>query len=86
MATLLYTDGGRQEVTPRRGRTFSLTELQTYVGGYIELVRVSGDRLLVVNEEGLLRRLQPNMLATSIAGTGCFIVGDALLCKPEEID
>ena len=49
------------------GDTFSLAELQEYVGGYIELVRMD-QTLMVVNEEGALLGLPVNYRASAIAG------------------
>lgn len=38
----------------------TLEELQTAVGGYIETVTIASDVVLVCNEEGRLRGLEPN--------------------------
>ena len=56
------------EVTPQNGKSFSLQELQGFVGGYIELVRLPGKQFMVVNEEGLLKDLPSNFGASLIAG------------------
>ena len=37
-----------------------LSQLQSLVGGYIEIVRLSHGKVLVVNEEGLLENLPTN--------------------------
>ena len=37
-ATLYKTDGTIETIQPKNGETFSLAELQKYVGGYIEYV------------------------------------------------
>ena len=89
MATLLPVDGPPVFVAPRTGDRFSLQELRTFVGGYIEAVRLNPDEWLIVNEEGkleglpvntfatwLLRRLRPHDTDT--------IVGDALVCNTQE--
>lgn len=53
MDSILYTtDGGRRKVTPSNGTDFSLEELQGFVGGYIEIIRLGDNRLVIVNEEG----------------------------------
>lgn len=83
MATVLYADGRAEPLTPH-GRTFTLEELQAIVGGYIEIVRVPGG-FLVVNEDGLLRRLPRNGQASRLHPSSP-IVGDAVLCDPTEID
>ena len=68
---------------------FKLEELQRYVGGYIELVRLPKHRNMVVNEEGKLRGLGINYKATEIvqkeAARPEIIVGDVLICGPGEM-
>ena len=39
----------------------TLKYLQMLVGGYIETVTVRDDLVLIVNEEGVLQELEPNM-------------------------
>lgn len=84
MATLLYADGRKETVNPKNGKTFELEELQGFVHGNIEIVHVRGNRLLVVDDEGLFKQLPMNFNASSVAGM--LIVGDALLCADNEID
>lgn len=56
----------------------TLEALQEAVDGYIEvLTLVPNQAVMIVNEEGRLRRLYPNILASAIAGTQ--IVGNALI-------
>lgn len=74
-ATLYKTSGEETEVSPEGG-TFTLDELQKFVGGYIELVPLPEGMVLVVNEEGLLRSLPKNDTASFLAGR--IIVGDAV--------
>lgn len=57
-ATLFTTAGEETKVLPD-GETFSLAELQKFVGGYIELVRLPEGMLLVVNEEHALGVFPP---------------------------
>ena len=64
--------------------SITLEEMQEAVGGYIEVVRLAFDRLvMIVNEEGKLRGLPYNPAATAIMGVGGlpgdYIVGTALL-------
>ena len=87
MATLYEPSGHDSEYTPRNGKKFTLAELQALVGGYIEMVRIPGDaggRVFFVNEEGMLRKLRPNVRASQIAGQ--LLVGNAVLCSPKEVD
>ena len=72
-------------VVPDNGRAFSLLELQRFVGGYIEIVRMRGrNRLIVLNEDGKRLQLPTNELATRLlhhAGGSLFdwVVGDVIL-------
>ena len=54
-----------------------LHALQNEIGGYIEVVRISEDAALIVDEEGLLKVLCQNALASLVARQQ--IVGTALL-------
>jgi hypothetical protein len=59
--TIYKTDGQVILVLPKDGKKFSLQELQTAVGGYIQMVQPLDKRSqLYVNEEGLLENLPPN--------------------------
>lgn len=51
--------------------------LKEEIGGWIEVVRTGPGTALIVDEEGLLKDLPPNVLASSL--TGRLIVGPALL-------
>ena len=77
MATWIKTTGASETVTPADGKQFTLAELQSMVGGYIEAVRLSLETVMWVNEEGKLRNLPINSLATNIAAT--FRMGAATL-------
>ena len=56
----------------------TLEALQGAVDGYIEAVTLVPDKaVMIVNEEGKLRKLYPNIIASAIAGTQ--IVGNALI-------
>jgi len=54
-----------------------LHAMQTAVGGYIEVVRISEDAALIVDEEGLLKALNQNALASLVARQQ--IVGTAVI-------
>lgn len=76
-------------IEPKNKRTYSLEELQRMVSGYIEMVDL-GKYYLVVNEEGKLRHMSPNPIATfwlSLAtGSHDEVVGPALLIGKEAIE
>ena len=56
----------------------TLEALQAAVDGYIETVRlVPGRAVMIVNEEGLLRGMTPNPIASAVANTQ--IVGPAVV-------
>jgi len=86
MATQIKTTGEITEVVPANGSTWSLKELQDFVGGYIEIVRLpaSFGQVMVVNEEGLLYGLAENPIASLEAKRR--IVGDVIVCDGKEID
>ena len=57
----------------------SLSECQAAVGGMIEAVYLPDGRLMYVNEEGLLKGLPLNEMASDIAGK--YIVGDVIIIR-----
>lgn len=59
----------------------TLKEKQDAVGGYIEVVYTRAGKVLIVNEEGLIKGLPFNAKASEIAGQQ--IVGD-VICLNEE--
>lgn len=70
MATFLPADPTRTidtTIQPANGRTFSLSELQGFVDGYIEKITLPDGRFMVLNEDGkdILPR---NERATELAG------------------
>jgi hypothetical protein len=89
---LLFKASGRIiPVRPARGEAFTLTELQGFVGGYIEVVRGPwADRYLVLNEDGKRLDLPVNFGATILyheAGglRDDLVLGDVLLGSWKEI-
>lgn len=58
-----------------------LHAIQEIVGGYIECVGFPNNILCVLNEEGKLKRLQPNFIYNSD-----IIVGDVFFCAAGEED
>lgn len=84
-AILINTDGRMQGVRPANGGDFSLEELQGFVEGFIEIVELTPNVIMVVNEEGK-GVLEPNPTATVLAkARGAifphdYIAGNALMC------
>lgn len=88
MATLIKPDGATSNVLPADGASFTLKELQAFVGGYIQIIRV-GSALYVLNEEGKLLGLPANVAATHRAHDflleGDYLCGAVLICEPHEV-
>lgn len=89
MGKIYKTDGTIIAVEPKNGTDYSLEELQEIVGGYIEVLPLNDDEIMVLNEEGKILGLDLNDNATAlISEAGMwddFIVGDVLVCKNDEV-
>lgn len=57
----------------------SLEEAQQLVGGYVEILNISPDMQVLVNEEGRMKGLPHNEKATALCGFN--IVGPAVVLK-----
>jgi hypothetical protein len=88
MATLLTASGESRDVPG----PLTLVQMQTQVGGWIELVTLRVERgariALVVDDEGKLKGKPVNIAATALyhaalPGVQDVIVGDALLVRVE---
>jgi len=90
MAKIIKSNGETIDVNPNNGNDFKLEELQTIVGGYIEIVWLPNNEIMVVNEDGKLMELPINQEATKIYqnafGYNDVIVGDVLLCKSNQVE
>lgn len=64
-------------VKPKNGKRFSLEELQSFVGGNIEIIACPHGQIMIVNEEGRLKELPVNRVASKVAQRE--VVGDVLL-------
>lgn len=88
MATLIKIDGSTETVKPSSGKRFNLHELQTFVGGYFQMLAI-GSTVFVMDEEGKLKGKELNKAATHRAHDflfpGDYLVGDVLICEIEEI-
>lgn len=89
MATIVKTDGSKVNVEPKNGNDFKLAELQSIVGGYIEIIYLPDGKIMVLNEEGKLDGLEVNIQATLLYQAAYrvddFIVGDVLICESEQV-
>lgn len=90
MSIWIRADGNVEVVEPENGSTYSLKELNAFVGGYIELVYLSNGQLMVLNEEGKINDLPFNSLATALYNPHSvfqdYVVGDVLVCQQNEIE
>lgn len=92
-ARIIRANGVIEPVAPADGRSFSAEEINRIVGGHFEIVHTAGKAgaLLVMNEDGKMLGLPVNQTATALldeAG-GCafdLVVGDCLLCFPDQIE
>tara|TARA_Y100000310_G_scaffold327637_1_gene394307 strand:- start:2305 stop:2565 length:261 start_codon:yes stop_codon:yes gene_type:complete len=86
----MYPDGTTKDFNPK-GEIYTLEELRSAIGGgYIEIFDAGENSFIVIDEEGKLKGLPFNSLATMLmAGRlqgGDYIVGDALLCSKDQIE
>lgn len=90
MAIWIDVTGEQQEVRPEGGRaSFSLQELQAYVGGYIQIIPLEPGNHMVIHEEGKYT-LPLNQAATRRAQDYIFpwdpgIHGNVLICTTREL-
>ena len=84
MAKLIDIDGEVTQVQPKNESKFTLDELQGYVGGYIEVVPQFkfSRKVFLVDEEGLLKDLEMNLIASGLISQPLF--GNVLVLDVEE--
>lgn len=75
--------GVPRRIEPSNGTDYSLEECNALVGGYIEIVRLCGGWILVVNEDGIRLDLPVNGYASEIARQ--LIFGDAMMIRTESL-
>jgi len=80
---IIKTDGTIE--TEEREEPFTLNELQKIINGYIEIIKMHDGRIMVVDEEGLIKKLPYNEEATSMIQTAT-IYGDALVCDSNMVE
>jgi hypothetical protein len=84
MNKLIQADGVVKDIKPANGKTYSLKELQEFVGGYIELVSLPDNLIMLVNEEGYNENLPPNNSVRLLFNKQ--IVGNAVVCPRDFLD
>jgi len=65
MATLYTVEGEVKEVSPADGHSFTLKEMQDFVGGTVQIVPLPDGRSMLVNDEGKLIGLEYNEKASA---------------------
>ena len=67
----------------------SLKEMQTFVGGYIQMVMLGDDRMMILDEEGKMKGKAENVTATDLAHEHNaifetdYIAGDVMILSGE---
>ena len=88
---IVYTDMNYEHfadpVNEEQG--YTLDQLQLIVGGIIEIIPMGKGRIAVLNEEGKLKDLEFNSLATQMLEKFIpkddYVVGNVLFCKTEHV-
>ena len=91
MATLYKANGEIIEVSPENGERFTLVELYDMLScELVERLILPRNKIMIVDEEGKLRRKDTNAKATRIYHSAermniyDWIAGDALVCDSNE--
>ncbi len=89
MALLIAPSGSVREIHPAHGvPCFTTGELHELVDGWLECIHLPDGRLMWINEEGKLRGLPSNPLATLLARSVLqpfdYIVGPAVVTTWQE--
>lgn len=66
MSKVIKTNGEVYDYLPTNGNAFTLEEMQAIVGGYIEIVTLGDNLVMVVNEDGKYN-CKMNVDATEVA-------------------
>lgn len=84
-AYLITEKYGVSQIRPENRKEFKLAEVQKYVDGYIEIVKLNDEQIMIVNEEGKFVK-GCNQIASAIAhlhraiDQRDYIAGDAVIC------
>ncbi len=81
--------GTMQPIMPMNGETYSLVEMQHYVGGCIEKIDLGCGKVLIVDEEGKMKGKLLNGIATwwlLLSGMPGWIAGDAMLIESSHFE
>jgi hypothetical protein len=90
VARWIKADGIETIVRPSNGNEFSLEEMNKFVGGYLEAIRLTAQDVMYLNEQGLLLNLPINHIATQLVRSHrtehkfTTIVGDVIIANLQE--
>lgn len=87
---LITATGVTVGVTPANGADYKLEELQRLVGGLIEIVTLTENTIMVVNEEGkgaLPKNVRATVMAKALGAIfpEDYIAGNALMCPSDMV-
>ena len=77
MGKIIRTDGTCESIRPTNEHTFSLDELQSIVGGGIDIISMGRNKVIVVNADSEYLQLEDNELASE--EVGFTVKGDVLI-------
>lgn len=84
---LVTVTGIIKPVSPMNGDYYTMPEIQSHVGNYVQKIRI-GSKILIVDEEGKSKGKMPNRIATGWLineGINEFVAGNALLIERTHI-
>lgn len=89
-AQVIKVDGTIVEVEPKNGTDFSLAEMYEHTGcSMVQFASAKDGRIIIVDEEGKMFGKEINAAATELYKYGDHpgyeLVGDVLICSPEQI-
>lgn len=85
MSLVIYKEPGKEPEV--KNMDLTLEDLQKAVGGYIEVVNIYGNRLVMVcNEEGINEGLEPNVWLKMQGYQGTPVLGPIVLCGTDGED
>ena len=88
---IIKADGSVVNYSPASSAHYELKELQNIVGGYIQIIELGNGWQMVIAEEGKLKGMPYNAIATDLAQEheaifeNDYIVGDVLICMEGDI-
>ncbi len=79
---IIHPDGHQQAVKPKNKKKFTKSEAKSYISDDLEVVKLDGSILMVIDSKGFEKGLKKNVMASRLTGNN--IVGDVLLCNKGE--